>query len=422
MSRCYALVDCNNFYASCERLFRPDLVRQPIVVLSNNDGCVVARSKEAKALGIPMAVPAFKIKDLILSGKVLAFSSNYPLYADVSERVIRTLESLAPACEVYSIDESFVDLTGVRGERLEQLAQKIRQRVLHWTGISVGIGIGPTKTLAKLANYAAKKYPATGGIVDLSDPVRAARLMALTPVDEVWGVGRRLARQLAAIGCQTAADLAGRYPKLIRQRFSVALERTVRELNGEPCFGFEQQPADKQQIICSRSFGSKITSLGALREAVSEFAARACEKLRAQRSYAGSVSVFVRSSPFAEGAPYYAKRSISELTFPCDDTRDILELALTQLAAIYREGIQYAKAGVMLGDFRRAGEYQGDLFCSKVERPHSRELMQTLDRINRSGRGRLRFACQGVQQPWKMRQLHLSPRYTTCWDELAIVR
>ncbi|WP_282960971.1 Y-family DNA polymerase [Vibrio alginolyticus] len=292
----FALVDCNNFYASCEKLFRPDLKDTPVVVLSNNDGCVVARSREAKLLGIKMGVPVFQIKAEMQRHGILAFSSNYALYADLSSRVMRTLEEMAPRVEVYSIDEAFLDLTGIESAlSLVEFGQQVRERIGHWIGITVCVGIAPTKTLAKLANHAAKKYPATQGVVDLTNPDRQRRLLALVPVDDVWGVGRRLSKRLNALGITTALDLANASPRAIRDQFSVVLERTVRELNGDSCIELEEIPPAKKQIVCSRSFGVKVTHFELLREAVCEYATRATEKLRKEQQQAKVLTVFIRT-------------------------------------------------------------------------------------------------------------------------------
>ncbi|GAA0685454.1 hypothetical protein GCM10009104_08820 [Marinobacterium maritimum] len=267
MSSVFALVDCNNFYASCERLFRPDLAGKPIVVLSNNDGCIVARSAEAKALGIKMGVPVYQVERYLQQHDVAVFSSNYALYADMSARVMSILEELAPRVEIYSIDEAFLDLTGIDSiQSLDAFGTRIRQQVGQHTGIRVCVGIAPSKTLAKLANHAAKQYPATGGVVDLTNPERQRRLLALVPVSEVWGVGRRLRQRLETDGIRTALDLASANPKSIRQQYSVVLEQTVRELNGESCLSLEEITPVKQHVICSRSFGERITTFQAMRE------------------------------------------------------------------------------------------------------------------------------------------------------------
>ena len=419
----FALVDCNNFYASCEKLFRPDLKDTPVVVLSNNDGCVVARSREAKLLGIKMGVPVFQIKSEMLRHGILAFSSNYALYTDLSSRVMRTLEEMAPRVEVYSIDEAFLDLTGIESVlSLVEFGQQVRERIGHWIGITVCVGIAPTKTLAKLANHAAKKYPATQGVVDLTNPDRQRRLLALVPVDDVWGVGKRLSKRLNALGITTALDLANASPRAIRDQFSVVLERTVRELNGESCIELEEIPPTKKQIVCSRSFGVKVTQFELLREAVCEYATRATEKLRKEQQQAKVLTVFIRTSPFKDNEPQYSNSASGELLIPSCDTRDFIELANHLLKRIWKDGFRYAKAGVMLSDFYDPGMFQPGLFDDVSIRSNSQQLMSVLDTINQSGAGKVFFAGQGTKKDWSMKREHLSPAYTTRWDQLPRVK
>lgn len=419
----FALVDCNNFYASCEKLFRPDLKDTPVVVLSNNDGCVVARSREAKLLGIKMGVPVFQIKSEMQRHGILAFSSNYALYADLSSRVMRTLEEMAPRVEVYSIDEAFLDLTGIESAiSLVEFGQQVRERIGHWIGITVCVGIAPTKTLAKLANHAAKKYPATQGVVDLTNPERQRRLLALVPVDDVWGVGRRLSKRLNALGITTALDLANASPRAIRDQFSVVLERTVRELNGDSCIELEEIPPTKKQIVCSRSFGVKVTHFELLREAVCEYATRATEKLRKEQQQAKVLTVFIRTSPFKDNEPQYSNSASGELLIPSCDTRDFIELANHLLKRIWKDGFRYAKAGVMLSDFYDPGMFQPGLFDDVSTRSNSQQLMSVLDTINQSGAGKVFFAGQGTKKDWSMKREHLSPAYTTRWDQLPRVK
>ncbi len=419
----FALVDCNNFYASCEKLFRPDLKDTPVVVLSNNDGCVVARSREAKLLGIKMGVPVFQIKSEMQRHGILAFSSNYALYADLSSRVMRTLEEMAPRVEVYSIDEAFLDLTGIESAiSLVEFGQQVRERIGHWIGITVCVGIAPTKTLAKLANHAAKKYPATQGVVDLTNPDRQRRLLALVPVDDVWGVGRRHSKRLNALGITTALDLANASPRAIRDQFSVVLERTVRELNGESCIELEEIPPTKKQIVCSRSFGVKVTHFELVREAVCEYATRATEKLRKEQQQAKVLTVFIRTSPFKDNEPQYSNSASGELLIPSCDTRDFIELANHLLKRIWKDGFRYAKAGVMLSDFYDPGMYQPGLFDDVSTRSNSQQLMSVLDTINQSGAGKVFFAGQGTKKDWSMKREHLSPAYTTRWDQLPRVK
>ncbi|PLX89199.1 MAG: DNA polymerase V subunit UmuC [Desulfuromonas sp.] len=410
MSQTFALVDCNNFYASCERLFRPDLTTTPIVVLSNNDGCIVARSQEAKQLGIKMGTPLFKVKDLLAHHKVKVFSSNYTLYGDISQRVMQTLETLAPHIEIYSIDEAFLDLHGMQDAAAH--GQTIRATVLKNVGVPVCVGIAPTKTLAKLANYAAKKYKATNGVVDLRNPQRQLKLMALTPVDEVWGIGRRLAKKLGYHGIHTALDLAQMNTRSARSRYSVVLERTIRELNGESCQPLEQVRAARQQIICSRSFGTKMTDKEEVRQAVCEFVSRAAEKLRRDRRLAGRAHVFIRTSP------YYSNMATGTVLHPSDDTRDLLPLATELFDQIWKDGFRYAKAGVMLSDTCSPQALQQNLFST----PRNDALMATLDKVNNSGKGKIWFGSQRPRKDWFMTQENLSPAYTTRWKDLPVVR
>jgi DNA polymerase V len=422
MQTVFALVDCNNFYASCEKLFRPDLKHTPVVVLSNNDGCVVARSKEVKVLGLKMAVPVFQIQDEIRKHGIVCFSSNYALYADLSNRVMTIIEEEAPRVEVYSIDEAFMDLTGVdHAVDLLTFGKQVKAKVDKWTGITVGVGIAPTKTLAKLANHAAKKYPATGSVVDLMNVDRQRRLMALVDVSDVWGVGRRTTEKLRAKGIRTALDLADANPKEMRGEFSVVLERTVRELNGVSCLDLESVRPTKQQIICSRSFGHKVTDKQELREAIAKYTTRAAEKLRGEKRLCRVVSVFIRTSPFIPNEPQYSKTLSAELPYPTDDTRDLLDVTEAIFRRLYRAGFRYAKAGVMFADFYEHGAFQEDLFRPSTNKTNSKALMNVVDQINHSGLGNVFFASQGVTPTWSMKREHLSPAYTTRWDELPKV-
>lgn len=420
MSKTFALVDCNNFYASCEKLFRPDLKHVPVVCLSNNDGCIVSRSAEAKALGFKMATPYFQVKDKIRRHGVQVFSSNYALYANLSQRVMHSLEHLAPRVEVYSIDEAFLDLSGMQAlASLTEFGQQLKQTVSQWTGIEVCVGIANTKTLAKLANHAAKRYPATGGVVDLSARQRQLRLLQLVPVGEVWGVGHKTATQLNAMGIATALDLARARPKILRQRFSVTLERTIAELNGESCLALEDIAAARQQIISSRSFGSKVTRLSQMRQAICDYTARVAEKLRQQQQAAMQITVFIRTG--AQDCQYSNSAS-SRLAVASSDTRVLVQQAMQLLQQIWRDGYSYAKGGVMLADLRPADALQPDLFAAPQQQRASTALMQTIDAINNSGKGRIFLAGQGVQQEWSMRRQFLSPAYTTKWQDIPLVR
>lgn len=423
MPNAIALVDVNNFYASCERLFRPDLNGVPIVVLSNNDGCVVSRNPEAKALGIKMAVPYFQIRELYEEQGGIWFSSNYALYGDMSSRVMTTLEGMAPTVEVYSIDEAFVELSESWAGDLLEYGRLIRQRVQQWTGLTVGVGIAPTKTLAKLANYAAKKWQtATGGVVDLRDETRRAKLMAVTPVDEVWGIGRQLTAKLTAQGINTVADLVAADPKSLRSRYGIVVERTVQELRGIPCAELEPMAQTKQQIICSRSFGERITKFGPMREALAGYMERAAEKLRIEEQQCRHVTLFIRSSPFAERETYYSNQIATRLPIPTADTRDLLAQIEPLLRRIWRDDVRYMKGGVMLADFTPASIQQGDLFAEQPQDPRRDALMQVIDKINQGRMGKIYFAARGRgAKEWMMKREQLSPRYTTDIKEIPVV-
>ena len=430
MNKTFALVDCNNFYASCEKLFRPDLVNTPVVVLSNNDGCVIARSREAKALGIKMGVPYFQVRELVDKHRIVVFSSNYALYADISSRVMSTLEQLAPAVEVYSIDEAFLDLTGVeQAVSLTELGLSIRQTIQDWIGMTVCVGIAPSKTLAKLANHAAKKWHKTAGVVDLTSKERQRKLMALLPVSEVWGVGGKLTKRLNELGIHTALQLADASPKMLRRQFSVVIERTVAELNGESCLVLEDVVANKKEIVSSRAFSERITELIQMQQAVSEYVHRASEKLRSQHCKAKQLTVFIRTSPFSDHNqdPFYSNSATGVLVSPEDDTRDFLHLASELLKKIWKDGYRYAKAGVMLADFYYEGIEQLQLFADTANGGVSEStpayranpaLMTVLDEINHSGKAKVFFAAKGLQQDWAMKRQLLSPAYTTKWAEL----
>ncbi|MGK3127972.1 translesion error-prone DNA polymerase V subunit UmuC [Pantoea sp. C8B4] len=419
----FALVDVNSFYASCETVFRPDLKGKPVIVLSNNDGCVIARSAEAKKLNIGMGGPYFKIKDVLRRHNVHVFSSNYALYADMSLRVMTILEEMAPAVEIYSIDEAFMNLTGVRNCRvLEEFGREIQQRVKRETHLAVGVGIAPTKTLAKLANHAAKKWSKTGGVLDLSNLERQKKLMALVDVADVWGVGRRISKKLNAMGINTALDLSEQSTWVIRKHFNVVLERTVRELRGEPCLELEEFAPVKQQIVCSRSFAGRITEYADMREAVCNYAVRAAEKLRGERQYCRQIGVFIRTSPHAEGEIFYGNQAIIKVLTPTNDSRDIIRVATEALDRIWREGRRYMKAGVMLGDFFSQGVAQLNLFDDIQPQANSEMLMRVIDGINQSGKGKLWFAGQGIQKSWAMKREMLSPAYTTRYTDLPVAK
>lgn len=419
----FALVDGNNFFVSCERVFNPALEGRPIVVLSNNDGCVVARSAEVKALGIKMGVPFFQIRDLVKRHGIAAFSSNYALYGDMSARMMQVVGGFAPRQEIYSIDETFLDLAGMSGDYTE-LGQRIRRRVKQWVGIPTGVGIAPSKTLAKIANHLAKTNPAFAGVCELTalPQQEQDRLLNALPVREVWGVGRRLAPRLEKIGIVSVQHLRDAAPQRIRKLFGVTLERTVRELNGHHCLHLDDLPAPRRQIVCSRSFATRLTRLEDLVPAIAHHASRAAEKLRQQGCVAGSLQVFIQTAPHGGHTPQHAPACVVPLPYPSDDTRLLIDAALRGLRQIFQPGFRYYKAGVMLLDIAPPTALTGDLF-SAPSAPANSALMQVLDRANhRFGPHTLRFAASTSRtERWLMRQEHKSPAYTTCWQDIPSV-
>jgi len=423
----FALVDCNNFYASCEKLFNPKLKKLPVVVLSNNDGCVVARSAEVKALGIPMGVPWFQIQAEARRYGIVAFSSNYALYADMSNRVVEVLSGFSPNIEVYSIDESFLNLAGFERQGYASYGMEIRQRVADWIGLAVCVGIGRTKTLAKLANHCAKKNLAgADGVCDFTvmcgEDLTA--LFSKIEVGEIWGVGRKIEARLNEAGIKTVRELRDADAETIRSRFSVVLERTVRELRGVSCLKLEDAIPDKQQIMSSRSFSALLYDLADLEEAVASYIAKAAEKLRAQDSLAGTVQVHIRTNVFKPEVPQYQPAITVPLPDASSDTRILTYWALRALRRIYRPGYGYHKAGVTLMNIVPKAKQQLSLFATeRASNPGSEKLMETIDLINqRFGRGALRLAAEGIDQSWQMRRGNLSPAYTTSWEGLAVVR
>ncbi|MDP8568260.1 Y-family DNA polymerase [Methylophilus aquaticus] len=432
--RAIALIDVNNFYVSCERVFNPKLRNRPVVVLSNNDGCVVSRSDEAKALGIAMGAPWFQIRKFAEQEGVVAYSSNYALYADMSNRVMSILRQFSPAQEVYSIDECFLDLSGFGKRDLTSHAQHLRHTLLQWTGLPVCVGIGRSKTLAKLANHCAKHTPEMKGICDFNvwAPHVVDRYLTGIPVGEVWGIGRRLAAQLCNpkgtgstdkhAQIHTAFDLKYSDAETMRRRFSVVMEKTIRELNGTVCLALEEIRGPQQQILCTRSFGQPVRDITGLSEALTLYTARAAEKLRRKQLFAGSVYVYIRTSPFRDDRPFYSNALTVPLPMATHDTRHLVQAALWALSQIYQPGHDYAKAGVSLGALVPAHRIQQDLFHDSAPTEKSSRLMQALDAVNRKmGKATLRLASEGKQQAWQMKQDRKSPGYTTDWRGLLQV-
>ncbi|WP_040263564.1 Y-family DNA polymerase [Pseudomonas massiliensis] len=417
----FALIDCNSFYASCERVFRPDLARTPIVVLSNNDGCIIARSADAKPY-VKMGQPYFQVRDILRRHGIKAFSSNYALYGEMSERVMTIIEAMVPRLEVYSIDEAFAELTGV-SQNLEQLGRQMRTRIGQWTGIPVGVGIGPTKTLAKLANHAAKTWQRqTGGVVDLRTPAVRDWVLKHCDVGEVWGVGRRMKAHLEPLGIRSAWDLAQADARALGRTFSVVIEKTVRELAGTSCLELEDVDPPRQEICCSRMFGDRLSDLQPIREAVASYTFRAAEKLRGQGSLCKKMRIAIRTGLFNPEEAKYVNGVVVELPYPTDDTRLMTRYACEALERVYRPGFRYSKAEVMLLELCQRGEYTQDLFT--VSQPAASDrLMSLVDEINaRWGRGTMRTAAVPLDPDWGMRRVLMSQSYTTRLDQLMKVR
>nr|WP_238718336.1 Y-family DNA polymerase [Petrachloros mirabilis] len=415
-SRIFALCDCNSFYASCEQVFAPGLSGQPVVVLSNNDGCVVARSTAAKGLGIGMGVPYFQIRDLVQEHQVKVFSSNYELYGDMSQRVMEILSQFAPAVETYSIDEAFLDFSGWRWEQSEALGHQLRQIVKQWTGIPVSIGIAPTKTLAKVANRVAKG--STGGVYALKEEA-IAQLLATLSVDEVWGIGRHHAKSLQAQGVTTALELQQVQPQWVRQKYNVVMERLVWELRGVSCLPLELSPGSRHSITVSRSFGRPVTTCAELGAAIATYTSRAAEKLRQQQLSAGAMQVFVSTGRFA--TPCYRQSQTVTLPSATNHTATLIQQSLAATQRLYRPGYAFKKAGVILLDLVAAAKPQLSLLHPETG-GRSEALMSVMDAINRRyGAGTLQYAVCGKPSGWQTKSEQRSPCYTTQWSQLPVV-
>lgn len=419
-NRIYGLVDCNNFFASCERVFRPDLLGKPIVVLSNNDGNIIARSNEAKALGIAMGEPYFKARPFLKKHNVHVFSSNYTLYGDMSHRVMDILQRIEPDVEVYSIDEMFISFPIGKKNNLTDHGRYMKALVKQWTGIPVSIGFAPTKTLAKLANRIAKKDPQHTGVFDMTVLEESDEVLAATKVEDIWGIGRQYTKKLNNHGIVTARHLQHADDGWIRKHLTVTGLRTVWELRGIPCIPLEKAPAPKKGIVTSKSFGRVVTSLEELGEAVTTYISRAAEKLRSQRSVTGSVSVFITTNRFKPKKPQYANSLMISLSKTTSSTPILIKQALQCLRKIYKPGYEYKKAGVMLTEIIPDSWQQGNLF---TEETSGKELMKVLDAINAKwGHSTVQYASAGFKKNWSFKREQLSQAYTTRWDQLPIVK
>lgn len=423
----FALVDMNNYFCSCERALNPKLEKVPLVVLSNNDGNTIARSNEVKALGVKMGTPWFKMRDIAKEHGIVAMSSNYVLYGDMSSRVFSILSEYSPVIEAYSIDESFVSLNGMQSiwRSATVMGHHMRNRILQWTNLPVCVGIAKSKTLAKLANHIAKKRPEFSGVCDLNQIEGLALLELLSSIEvgEVWGVGRQTATKLEQMGIITVQALKDAPVPLIRAHFGVVMERTVCELNEISCLEIEDVPSAKKQIVSSKSFGQLIMRLDELNEATASYMTKAAEKLRRQNSVAGAIQVFLMTNPFRTQDKQYSNGIVIPLPDPTDDTRILIAAALCGLKHIYRPGYWYKKTGVVLMDLRDAGVVQGSLFAfDHGDSARTESLMRTMDALNKKmGSNTLGTAAAGIHKRWAMRAENKSPRYTTCWDELPVV-
>lgn len=417
---CFGLVDVNNFYVSCERVFNPTLEGKAVVVLSNNDGCAVARSPEAKALGIKMGEPWHLIRQTKGVG-VLALSSNYTLYASQSNRVMKILADLAPRVEIYSIDEAFLQGDGI--EDLHAFGHLARDRIRQWTGLPVCCGWGSTKTRAKLSNFVAKKRAEHAGVFNLEalSADDQAQLMSEIPVSEVWGVGSRLTPRLEALGIRTVLELRDANPRRIREQFSVVLQKTVEELRGTSCLPLELTTPPQQQIMCSRSFGRDVVDAHELREAALTYVSRAAERLRKQQLIAGGLTIFAHTNPFAN-LPQYSRTLTIPLPVATDDTRILASYTAAAIAKIFRPGFRFKKAGAMLTDLRPRTARQATLFASVDDQERRSRLNVAMDSLNtRFGRDTLALAGAGLDRGWKMQRRNLSPAFTTRWEDLPVV-
>ena len=417
----FGLIDCNNFYASCERAFNPSLNGKPIVVLSNNDGCVIARSSEAKVLGIPMGEPAYKLKELIETNQVHVFSSNYVLYGDMSHRVMTTIGQFAPELEIYSIDEAFLLLDGFENINLKEFGEKVVRTTIRNTGIPVSMGIAPTKTLAKVANKFAKKYKAYKGVCVIDTDEKREKSLKLTKIGDVWGIGRQFSKKLEYYSVNTAWDFTQRTKSWVRHTLGVVGERTWMELRGTPCIEMERTTS-KKSICTSRSFGEKLTELAPVSEAVANFAAACAEKLRNQHSYANVLMVFIQTNPFATNQPQYSNQAVFQLPVSTNDTTELINFALRGLKSIFKEGYRYKKAGVIVSEIVPERPMQADLFDTRKREKYNK-VMSVMDSLNTSyGKQKVKIAAQGFDRKWKLKNEKLSPCYTTNLSDIIVVK
>lgn len=419
MPSAYALIDCNNFYASCERVFDPTLINRPVVILSNNDGCVIARSEEAKQLGVPMGIPEFKLRPFVKKYGIAVKSSNYALYGDMSNRVMETLKTITPELEVYSIDEAFAEIHASPAAELEITGRKIREKILQWTGLPVSVGIAATKTLAKAANEAAKKDKSFRGVFAVTTDLQREKLLRNIEVGDVWGIGRNYSVLLNGFGIKKAWDLCRQTDSWIKNNIRITGLRTVWELRGIPCLQIDDVAEPRKGILSSRSFGNVVYDPDHLKEAVAAFTARAAEKLRAQYSMASAVSVILVTGKYDNPERPYKHGMEVSLEIPTFSTPVLIKAAVQCVNELFTPGRKYKKAWVMLSGIIPVNKVQGNLFASMDDLKKDQELMESMDEINtKFGRNSLILASAGTDRPWQMKQQYLSKRYTTNWKEI----
>jgi len=416
-----ALVDCNSFYVSCERLFNPSIIKKPVVVLSNNDGCVISRSTEAKILGIKMGEPYFKVKKIVKKNNVKIFSSNYSLYGDISRRVMKTLKQFSPQIEIYSIDEAFLNLSSIRDEDLAEYGNKIRKTILKWTGIPTSIGIASTKTLSKAANYIAKKEKS--GVIDLINSKNIDKILSEIKINEVWGVGRQLTKFYVKNKINTAYDLKNAASNWIKKNTSVFGSRTAMELKGIPCTSLEIHSEKRKNCCVSRSFGRKVENLEELNEATATHCLNAAEKIRLDNQTAKKITVFIRTSPFQKDNNYYANSKSVDLPFRTNDSIELVKQALIALKHIYKKGYRYQKTGIILSDLNDISVYKKNLFSSINSEEKRKKLMKAIDYTNvKYGRQALSIAQAGIKKKWNIKKQYSSKIDTTSFDFLPTIR
>jgi len=417
-----ALCDVNNFYVSCERVFNPALEHRPVIVLSNNDGCAVARSNEVKSLGIKMGAPLHQIQDLIKQHNIAVFSSNYILYGDMSHRVDDIIGLYSDQVENYSIDESFIRFDGFEHLNLTQHCQKLVKQIQQWLGLPVCVGLAPSKTLAKIANHYAKNLKVDGNVLKLSNDYHIKQALEHLPVGEIWGIGRRLSQQLNQMGIETALQLRDADRKTMRKRFSVNMERTIMELRGVSCIEFDADPEKKKEIVCTRSFANKSSDYQLLKEAIAYHVSRACVTLRGQKSVAQCMTVGIKTNPFSERDKQYSNAITIQLPQPSDFTGHFLAAASQALKRIFKAGYAYKKVGIMLSNLSDTASVQQDLFNPVPVSAKNNQLMQVMDQINdRYGKGKLRSGTEGFNKQWVMRSDKKSNAFTTCWNDIMKV-